>query len=111
MPKRVEIALKKSFSGTSANGKTFGWLKRTYGADIDLAIATAVRLVYLPAALAEESGDAAKAEVVRCRRIFEEKMLAVEGTAAEFQPLKDEPIRNDWPEDEEDPDVELDFDD
>ncbi|MGB8698015.1 MAG: hypothetical protein WCD18_01240 [Thermosynechococcaceae cyanobacterium] len=77
MSKRVEFLLKRSFSGSSTNGQVFGWLKGRYGSASGKAILQAVQLLYLPAALAEGSPDAAQREILRSRCLFEAQMQAV----------------------------------
>jgi hypothetical protein len=52
LPKRVHVTFHQSFDEQSCEGQTFEWLLHLYKDEVDEAIARAVRLVYLPSALA-----------------------------------------------------------
>ncbi|NJM76255.1 MAG: hypothetical protein HC852_11260 [Acaryochloridaceae cyanobacterium RU_4_10] len=83
------ISFKKSFVGTSLNGKLFHWLKCTYGETVNEAVDDAVRLIYGPSALvaASESWSMVKQDVVDCREVFQEMMDLVSCSPASELPV------------------------
>jgi hypothetical protein len=76
IPKRVYFSFDQSFDAASYEGMTFEWLVSQYSGDVFEAIAHALRLVYLPSALAwlpdnlEIAVDASK----RSEYVFEQMM-------------------------------------
>ena len=82
---RVEIKFEHRFSKKSDNGKAFKWLKDRLGSATDDAIANAIRLLYLPAALAEAgaSRQEVEAEAKKARDFVNEKMMAALGSCYE----------------------------
>jgi hypothetical protein len=76
LPKRVHVTFRQSFDEQSCEGQTFEWLLYLYKGEVEEAIARAVRLVYLPSALAwlpDKSGIAADMSA-RSGYLFEQMM-------------------------------------
>jgi hypothetical protein len=85
----ITVPFKRSFVGTSLNGKLFHWLKCTYGETVNEAVDDAVQLIYGPSALvaASESWSKVKERVVRCREVFQEMMDLVSCSPASELPV------------------------
>jgi hypothetical protein len=79
IPKRVDISFQESFDVASREGETFDWLERNYGLEAADMAFEAVRLIFLPTALAASPATHARShsEAERSLILFEEKMTQV----------------------------------
>jgi len=75
---RVRIKFERRFAADSSPGKVFSWLMEGYDDTTTDLIVTAVKVLFLPLALAEtgESEETVNDAIKKSRRIFEEKMNA-----------------------------------
>jgi hypothetical protein len=73
---RISMRFNRRFSATSESGRVAAWMKETYDdSAIDMMI-SAVKVLYLPLALAEsgESEAAVQQAIKKSRNIFDERM-------------------------------------
>ncbi len=82
MTETICVPFKKVFNGASENGKTFNWLKVSYGRSFEGAIADAVWIVYYPLMLASspETWCKVTSAVVRARERFQGLMKLASGS-------------------------------
>ena len=78
MHELVCLSIKRVFSSTSDNGRVFYWLRYSEEVSFDAAINEALRIVYLPSALGEDSENLGRVPLVREQSIqdFEQWMNA-----------------------------------
>ena len=82
---RFDVRYSHRFTEQTDNGKAFKWLKDNLGSACDDAITNAIRLLYLPIALAEAGATSTEVEteVKKAREYFNEKMMAALGSCCE----------------------------
>jgi len=75
---RVSIRLSRKVSMTSEGGKAISWVRDTYDDSAPDMFISAIRVLYLPLALAEagEDEDVVHQAIKKSRSIFEERMRA-----------------------------------
>ncbi len=75
---RVSIRLSRKVSMASEGGKAISWVRDTYDDSAPDMFISAIRVLYLPLALAEagESEDVVHQAIKKSRSIFEERMRA-----------------------------------
>ena len=73
---RVRTKFDRRFTTDSSAGKVFDWLREEYGSGATDQIVMAVKILFLPQALAEsgESEENVNLAMKKSRRIFEERM-------------------------------------
>jgi uncharacterized protein (UPF0264 family) len=75
---RISMRFNRRFSATSKSGRVAAWMKETYDDSAPDMMISAVKVLYLPLALAEsgESEAAVQQAIKKSRSIFDERMRA-----------------------------------
>lgn len=75
---RISIRFNRRFSATSESGRVAAWMKETYDDSASDMMISAVKVLYLPLALAESGEPEAVVQqaIKKSRSIFDERMRA-----------------------------------